>query len=498
MEKDPEFCHKYAMLKNEFIRKYRLITLSLLLSIAWLFAPTLTQAQNQRQQVNQTLPSVHDTNGILSRAKENAIGQAWLQHVEPQLAIWHDALIQDYILKLIYDLSVATGLSGYDFRLLFIDDKRINAFAVPGGIIGINSGLMIYADTLDQFVSVLAHELGHLKQKHFLRNLEYLESTKQQDLTALLLGIGFFITGHTPIGFATIYGNAAAKQDQVLAYSRDFETEADLLALETMESENYNPFAMTALLDKLQQDANNSWVLPEFLSTHPITRNRIALIQERLIHKQPAPDKTNLNYQLLRSRIIAESGINQENFVSTEVKSYYHALTTTKKQEAISALQTLLSARPDNLIYIISLAEAWMDNQQPDQAITLLNKHQSLNPQNYPLNTSLVQAYQQEGKLIAARELLESLTKSHPRSTWLWQKLAEISQTPDAALSFHIAKANVFALKGQINLAIKQFNLAKPHAKSVIEKAKINQSIKFYQEMQEENKDKGKTKNKFS
>ena len=483
------------MLKNEFIRKYRPITLSLLLSIAWL-VPVLTQAQNQRQeQLSQALPSVHDTNGILSRAKENAIGQAWLQHVEPQLKIFHDTLLQDYILKLIYDLSVATGLSGYDFRLLFIDDKRINAFAVPGGIIGINSGLMIYADTLDQFVSVLAHELGHLKQKHFLRNVEYLESTQQQDLTALLLGIGLFITGHTPVGLATIYGNAAAKQGQALAYSRDFETEADLLALETMESQNYNPFAMTALLDKLQQDANNSWVLPEFLSTHPITRNRIALIRERLVHKQPAPDKTNLSYQLLRSRIIAKSGINQENFVSAEVKSYYHALTTPKKQEAITELQALLSARPDNLIYIISLAEAWIHNQQPDHAIRLLKKHLSLNPQNYPLNTSLAQAYQQEGKFIAARELLESLTESHPGSIWLWQKLAEVSQTPDAALSFHVAKAKIFALKGQTKLAIKQLNLAKPHAKSVIEKAKINQSIKLYQEMQE---NKNKNKNKAS
>ena len=452
-----------------------------LVSVFLFLIPVLSPAQIDRVQTNQSLPSVHDSNGILTRDKEKAIGQAWLQNMQRQLVLLHDPLLEDYLLNLLYDLSVATGLSGYDFHLLVVDDKRINAFAVPGGIIGINSGLMIYADTLDQFVSVLAHELGHLKQKHFLRNVEYLQSTQNQDLTALLLGIGLFITGQADIGLATIYGSAAVKQDQVLAYSRDFETEADLLALQTMQAKGYNPFAGIELLDKLQQDANNSLVLPEFLLTHPITSSRVALLQERLVHNKQEPGKKDLSYQLLRTRLMVKSAVNQENFVLPEVKSYYQALTRADKSKMVTELQALLAARPDKLIYIISLAEAWIANKQLDQAIGLLSKHQSLNPQNYPLNFHLAMAYQQKGRLDLARGLLQALVEARPQSVWLWEKLAEVSQSPDAAFTFHMARANVFALKGQVKLAVKQLDLAKKQAKSMIEKAQVDEAIRLYQ-----------------
>ena len=376
--------------------KTRFIAGSVLLLFSTLW-PGLSLTEEAERQGTETaikrdrpyqLPSIHSNYGVLTQQQEAAIGQAWLQNIQSELNLFEDVLIADYLQHLIYDLSVAMKLTNYRFHLLLIDDKRINAFAVPGGIIGINTGLIIHADHADELASVLAHELAHLKQKHFLRNLEYLQATQNQNLTALLIGIGFFITGQADIGLATIYGNATAKQDQILAYSRDFETEADLLAQQTMQARGYRPDATIRFMEKLQQDVNNNLVLPEFLSTHPVTEKRIAALQERLLQnnfnkeQKYQPPVTDATYPYLRMRLLARYKISPQSFITTELDTFYHLLTMEDKQKAITRFRQLLKKNPDHLIYTISLAELLLQTKKIDAAVTLLEKSQQLNPQS--------------------------------------------------------------------------------------------------------------------
>ena len=451
----------------------------LLLWNYWLFLPLFSPVVSGKD-----LPGVYSTQGILTREKEQAIGQAWLRDMRDKLVLLQDVLLQDYLLNLTYDLSVASGLSDYAYQLLLIDDKRINAFAVPGGIIGINTGLLIHADSLDQFVSVLAHELAHLKQKHFLRNIEYLQSTQNQDLAALLLGLGLFISGNSDAALATLYGNVGIKQNQLLAYSRDFETEADLLALQAMQVSGYDQSATIELLGKLQRDADKSFVVPEFLSTHPVTRNRIANLQERLLNNASQFKQTDvverLNYDLLRSRLMIANKLVQTDFKSPEVERYYRALMTKNPQEAISLMHSLLSTKPDNLIYVVSLAEQLLADKQFKQAEALLLRHQVLNPQNYPINFYLALAYQQQNKLALAQTLFTSLAESRPESVLLWEKLAEVSRNTGALFAFHMAEAKIFVLRGKLHSALKHLDLASKNASSVIEKAQVKEAMQRY------------------
>ena len=119
-----------------------------------------------------TLPELGDrVSGAVSSSEEKAIGEMFLKQVYSQAPLITDPLLFEYTEHLIYRLSEFSQVSDRYFTILLIDDDSLNAFAAPGGIIGINGGLFLYSDNEGQFASVLAHELAHLSQRHFARNV---------------------------------------------------------------------------------------------------------------------------------------------------------------------------------------------------------------------------------------------------------------------------------------------------------------------------------------
>ena len=136
---------------------------------------TSLQASVQSDDVFETelaLPELGDrVSGAVSAAQERAIGNIVLEQIYSQAPLISDPLLFDYTEHLIYRLSEYSQVKDRYFKVLLIDDKSLNAFAAPGGIIGVNGGLFLHADNEGQFSSVLAHELAHLSQRHFARNV---------------------------------------------------------------------------------------------------------------------------------------------------------------------------------------------------------------------------------------------------------------------------------------------------------------------------------------
>ena len=177
--------------------KYSLTLLGLLLSHL-----------NLSSQAATNLPTLGDrVSGAVSVEQEKQIGEAFLSQIYAQAPLINDPIIQEFTELLIYRISETSALSEKSFNIVLIDDKTLNAFAAPGGIIGINGGLFLNSDDEAQFASVISHELAHLSQRHFARNVLRGSDTNMASALVMISALALAIIANNPTAF--IAGPAA-------------------------------------------------------------------------------------------------------------------------------------------------------------------------------------------------------------------------------------------------------------------------------------------------
>ena len=162
------------------------------------------------------LPELGDrVSGAVSTDEEKAIGEMFLQQVYSNAPLISDPIIFDYTEHLIYRLSEYSQVEDRYFKILLIDDDSLNAFAAPGGIIGVNGGLFLYSDNEGQFSSVLAHELAHLSQRHFARNVLKSQDSNLASALVMVSSIAIALISNNPNAMAV---GPAILQSQSLRY----------------------------------------------------------------------------------------------------------------------------------------------------------------------------------------------------------------------------------------------------------------------------------------
>ena len=157
-----------------------------------------------------------------------------------------------------------------------IDNPEINAFAAPGGVVGIHLGLMLHARDVHEYSAVIAHELAHLGQRHFARGIEAQRQATLPMLAGLLAGAVLMAAGGGDAGLAAMVGTQAAAVQNQLRYSRSREQEADRIGLNTMVRAQLDPHGLERMFARMQRAYRFRETMPEFLLTHPITESRIA------------------------------------------------------------------------------------------------------------------------------------------------------------------------------------------------------------------------------
>ena len=187
------------------------------------------------------LPNLGESSSSLfSPEQEYQLGRAWLRMFRSQAPTLDDPLLQDYLEDLIYRLVTHSELQDRRIDVVIVDNPVINAFAVPGGVIGVHTGLLLYAQNEDELATVLAHEIAHLSQRHFSRRVE--QQQKQQPLTmAGLLASAVLIATTGGAGLAAMTATQAAALDAQLRYSRSAEQEADRIGMQTMVKAGMDP-----------------------------------------------------------------------------------------------------------------------------------------------------------------------------------------------------------------------------------------------------------------
>ncbi len=242
----------------------------------------------------------------LSGAAERRLGRAIFQELLRAGVVHDDPEAQDYLQAQAHRLLIAalargelgpeTGLLPEDFRFFLVKDPSINAFALPGGYIGVHSGLVVQAARESELMSVLAHEIGHVTQRHIARLFgQQRQSTGVMIAAAVLAAIAASNSPDAAMGIISL-GQTVAVKDQ-LAFSRDAEREADRIGLGLLEESGFAPQAMADLFLKLSQAGRYyESAAPAWLRSHPLTLERIADVQARLQARPVDPDRATRPY----------------------------------------------------------------------------------------------------------------------------------------------------------------------------------------------------------
>src|SRR5690554_6751443 len=251
------------------------------------------------------LPSLGDSSSsIISPEQEHQLGRAWLSILRGQVRQLEDPLLKDYIETSVYRLAESSQLNDRRLEFIVLASPQLNAFAAPGGIIGVNGGLLLHAQTEAEYASVMAHELAHLSQRHFARGLEAQKCMQVPFMAAMLAGVVAAAAGGGDIGMAAIASTQAAAIQEKRRFSRQNEQEADRIGLLNLYKAGFDPNAMPSMFERLMRQYRYDRMPPEFLLTHPVSESRIADTRNRAEQYDDGQGVVDsLYYQLIRARL---------------------------------------------------------------------------------------------------------------------------------------------------------------------------------------------------
>jgi beta-barrel assembly-enhancing protease len=359
-----------------------------------------------------------------------------------------------------------------DFEFFLVRDSTLNAFAMPGGFVGVHTGLIVAAQSESELAAVLAHEIAHVTQRHMARMASKDGQLSMAMLAAMALAI---LSRNSQVGTAAAtLGQSAAITAQI-GFTRDFEREADRLGFLTLEKSNFDVRAMPEFFLRLQKAGrlyeNNA---PAYLRTHPVTTERIADAQNRIqgLPYRQTPD--SLDFQLVRAKLRAEQGdardalahmqgyLKDRKFSDETAARYGYAVALLRAKEPVRAeaeLAPLIKSTEHPMVAGLAarIKQARGDNQGAIDTIRLALVHY---PNNRALNYAYIEALQQLGKHADAASTLDEQIKNYPRDARLYALRAKSYAAMGKRLLQHQSQAEAYLLQGSLPAAIEQLQLA--------------------------------------
>ena len=261
-------------------------------------APAEAQTQN--------LPRLGDAAGSeLTPGSERRVGEAIMGNLRRDGAVLEDPELTEYLNRFGGRLARTSPARAFSFEFFLVRDESLNAFALPGGYIGVHSGLIVTARTESELASVLAHEIGHVTQRHVARMLA---QNQQSSMLALAAVAAALLTATTnpqaAAGLVALGGSV--QESQMLSFSRDAEREADRVGLDIMLEAGFIPADMITFFGRLQQATQvYDTGAPSYLRTHPLTSDRMADVQNRVLELRYRQRTDSVDFHLARTKLRA-------------------------------------------------------------------------------------------------------------------------------------------------------------------------------------------------
>ncbi len=419
------------------------------------------------------LPDLGDSSrAALSESQEDQIGHEIMRQVRGEADYLDDPILEDYLNTLGDKLAAASPESRRHFDYFPVRDPSINAFAMPGGFIGVNTGLISATRNESELAGVLGHETAHVTQHHIARMVGDQNFTGIATLAALAVAI-LAARSNSQVSEAAIASTQALNIQNQLNFTRANESEADRVGLQIMTGAGFEPQGMVTFFERLQAQGriyeNNA---PAYMRTHPLTYQRIADMQNRVARMPYHQHVDSLEFQFVRARIQANEGEPAmalhrfEVLVQTdpEPANWYGlasaALRAGKLERANAAMAQLDASKVSSPIALSLKAELALGERQYSRAVDLLAhaipQFASYRPLTYLYARALLAAGRPREALIFVGE---------QQRTWLadarlYSLLAEAHQALGEMTQSHLAQAESYALQERQSEAIEQLQLA--------------------------------------
>jgi len=447
------------------------------------------------------LPMLGDrSSAMISPRQERELGREVLRMYRGQIPTSDDYQVIQYTEELLDRLAPHSELSDTNLSLIVVRNPNMNAFAAPGGIVGVNTGLFNFAQNEHQFVSVLAHELAHLSQRHYARRLQQQQNMSIPMYAGILGSLILMATTGTDAGMAGIMSTQAAALDAQLRFSRQFESEADRIGMQTMARADFDPREASRMFEQMLRASRFSQRPPEFLMTHPITERRVADTRSRAMNLVERQYDDNLEYHLMRSRtrVVHQSspqvavqrfeGELDGEVAPIEASRYGLAFAQMKAghfDDAEKTIAKLLEDDPERLTYRLLEANIQTERSNHEKAIELLEALMEEHENQHALTMHYGLALMNAGQFEDSARVLNRHSRERSEDPQVWYWLAEVNGLAGDILGVHEARAEYFIQVGGYSQALQQLQNALRRAEdSTHTRIILRERIKQVEEMQ--------------
>lgn len=455
--------HKQAVLRNKLCAGF--IGLSL-----GIFAVAGLAQQN--------LPNMGEpADNALSPIEEQQLGAQFMRQIRATMPLVRDVPTTEYIENLGNRLAIASGkASEREFSFFVINDDQVNAFAIPGGYVGINVGLISAMSEEEQLAGVVAHEVAHVTQRHHARAFalgnQYSIRTAATILAAILIG-----QASSEAGQAALAAGMAANQQSAVNFTRSNEIEADRIGIEILNNALYDPNAMAesfAILRR-QNSLNTSRGALQYLRTHPLDNNRIAEATDRATALPDLPRAPQTDFQMFKARLAVLTSRDRAQLLRT-YQARYNKAPTAESAYAIALLDLKANRIDDALVYLDKLseitktphpiaeltrAEVLEQKGELDNSLALLEQLYANYPERYSIVEKLVDLQARKRRLSEAMQTTKQyIRRSTDTNPLAWRQLANLQENLGQQAASHESLARYFIALNEPGRAGSQFKLA--------------------------------------
>lgn len=425
---------------------------------------------------NQNLPDIGSSSGtVVTPEFERRLGQAIMRQVRRSTDVIRDPEVESYIQSIGYQLVANSDNNQIPFIFFVVNDSTINAFAAPGGVVGVNSGVIINSESESELAGVMAHEIAHVTQRHMARTFEAADKLNLPTLAAFVgaVALGIFNPQAGQAALAAIGGLSAQYQ---INFTRANEEEADRIGMQLLARSGFDPFGMPNFFQKLQQVSRYYGDAPEFLLTHPLSSSRIADSISRAEQYPVKKYTSSTGYSLIRAKLMAnslenpgdairffEERLSLGGYPDMETARYGYVIAQTNATnypKAREQLAMLLENDSENIAYLLAAARIESEQRNFTAAVGIYQKADKLYPDYRPVVIGYARALLDAGLPEKARTLLRNYGRDNDHDYVYYDLLSQAEAETGSPGEAGIAKAEYYYLTGGTQLAIDRLKFA--------------------------------------
>jgi predicted Zn-dependent protease len=423
------------------------------------------------------LPDLGDSaQSSFSGQEERRLGEEIMREIRGDRSYYDDPEATDYVNALGTRLVSRGSDTRQDMEFFLIQERSINAFALPGGYVGVNTGLLLAAQTESEVASVVAHEIAHVTQRHIARLIAQQKQTMVMSIAAMAVAI-LAARANSELASAAIgFGTAGAAQS-MLNFTRDHEREADRVGLQILDGAGYDPRAAAVFFERMQRATRIYEVAgaPSYLRTHPLTYERIADIQNRLERLPYRQVKDSIEFQLVRAKVRADldppsearaffdESLSERRFLSEASSRYGLAASLvrlkdyTRARKEHEALKRITGAHPmvETLGCRIRSAAG-----ESEAALNCYRDALRAFPQHRALTYDYADLLLQSRRAEPALEVIGKRMQSFPEDPKLYLLQGRAYALQGKRYAQHRSTGEAYARMGNVRAAIEQMQIA--------------------------------------